>query len=66
MAIVNNETQGLGQLFIRELDNETIDKVQQISKPEEETAFREKQIIFIQNLFEINSVSIYVLCPRNR
>lgn len=27
MAIVNNETQGLGQLFIRELDNETIDKV---------------------------------------
>lgn len=66
MAIVNNETQGLGQLFIRELDNETIDKVQQISKPEEETAFREKQIIFIQNLIEINGVSIYVLCPRNR
>ncbi|XP_056011638.1 ABC transporter G family member 20-like [Ostrea edulis] len=27
MAIVNNETEGLGQLFIRELDNETISKV---------------------------------------
>ncbi|XP_078325748.1 ABC transporter G family member 20-like isoform X1 [Crassostrea virginica] len=27
MAIVNNETQGLGELFIRELDNNTIEKV---------------------------------------
>jgi hypothetical protein len=27
MAVINNETQGLGQLFIRELDNETISKV---------------------------------------
>lgn len=43
---MNNETQGLGQLFIRELDNETIDKVLKISKSKEEIVIREEQIIF--------------------
>lgn len=63
---MNNETQGLGQLFIRELDNETIDKVLKISKSKEEIVIREEQIIFIQNLIEINGVFINVLCCRNR